>query len=111
MSWEAFLGLPSPEHRRHIRRFHRSDLTNEQDVALMSAAAENRQRNKTETYDALLLGRGRTSPIAPAMRGWLMHTTSAGHVSTTRSLQSPVIAAQRLANVDFGERISPYLSC
>jgi len=36
MSWEAFLGLPSPEHRRHIRRFHRSDLTNEQDVALMT---------------------------------------------------------------------------
>ena len=36
--------------------------------------------------------------------------TAVDRVSTTRSLQPPVVATQRLANVDFGERITTYLS-
>ena len=39
----------------------------------------------------------------------LVTTTTAGYVSAARSLQSP-ISAQRLANVDFGERIATYPS-
>jgi hypothetical protein len=46
-------------------------------------------------------------PVAYHCAMGLAHTTAAGCVSSiTRSLQSPVIAAQRLANVDFGERIT-----
>jgi hypothetical protein len=32
--FEAYLDLPSPEHRGHIRRFTRISLTDEQDVCI-----------------------------------------------------------------------------
>jgi hypothetical protein len=48
-------------------------------------------------------------PVGTSVVGQRLVNTTVGYVSSTRSLQSPV-SAQRLANVDFGERITTYLS-
>lgn len=39
MTWKTLLNLPTQTHRRHIRRFLRLNITDEQDVALRAFTA------------------------------------------------------------------------